>query len=74
MSLANIDLNQYSIVRHRDTDKVYVYETAKYPPFKAAAEHQELGCYALDRNGQINLDTRFTFKKEQLFLQPIRWS
>ncbi|WP_158546266.1 hypothetical protein [Adhaeribacter pallidiroseus] len=23
MSLANIDLNQYSIVRHRDTDKVY---------------------------------------------------
>ncbi len=71
MSLANINLSQYSIVRHRDTDKVYVYEIVKHPPFKAAVEHQEFGCYALDRNGQINLATQFTFKKEQLFLQPI---
>lgn len=71
MSLANINLSQYGIVRHRDTDKVYVYETAKHPPFKAAEEHQEFGCYALDRNGQINLGMPFTFTKEQLFFQPI---
>lgn len=72
MSLANIDLNQYCIVRHRDTDKVYVYESSKYPHFLEAGEQQGFVCYALDLYGHVNTIVPFDFKKEQLYLQPIR--
>ena len=72
MSLANIDLSQYCIVRHRDTDKVYVYESKKYPHFLEAPEQQTFVCYDLDRYGHVNATVPFTFKKEQLYLQPIR--
>lgn len=71
MSLSNIDLSQYCIVRHRATDKVYVYETSKYPHFLQAEEPQEFVCYALNREGQVNTTASITFSKEQLFLQPI---
>ncbi len=72
MSLASIDLSQYCIVRHRDTDKVYVYESTKYLHFLEATEQQTFVCYALYRYGHVNTVVPFTFEKEQLYLQPIR--
>lgn len=71
MSLANIDLSKFCIVRHRDTDKVYLYETALHPTFPEAAEQEEFRCFALDIFGQVNTTDQFTFRKENLYPQPI---
>ncbi len=71
MSLANIDLTRFCIVRHRDTDKVYLYETAIHPLFQEAEEQTEFKCFTLDIFGQVNTTDQFSFKKEDLYLQPI---
>ncbi|QNF34111.1 hypothetical protein HUW51_15795 [Adhaeribacter swui] len=71
MSLANIDLSKFCIVRHRDTDKVYLYEKNQHPAFPGAAEQDEFTCFALDIFGCVNTSESFTFKKENLYLQPI---
>ena len=71
MSLANIDLSKFCIVRHRDTDKVYLYETDLHPSFAEAKEQEEFKCFALDIFGCVNTTDSFIFKKENLYLQPI---
>ena len=71
MSLSNIDLNKFCIVRHRNTDKVYLYETAQHPSFQEAEEQAEFNCLALDIFGQVNTTDHFAFKKEELYLQTI---
>ncbi|PSR52619.1 hypothetical protein AHMF7605_03305 [Adhaeribacter arboris] len=71
MSLANIDLSKYSIVRHRDTDKVYLFETALHSRFQEADENQDYLCYALDINGKINYTDQYHFTKEKLYWQPV---
>lgn len=72
MSLANIDLNKFCIVRHRNTDKVYLYETALHPSFQEAEAQAEFKCLTLDIFGQVNTTANFAFKKEDLYLQPIQ--
>lgn len=71
MSLANIDLSKFCIVRHRNTDKVYLYETAMHPTFQEAEEQENYRCLALDILGQLNTTDHFNFKKGDLYLQPI---
>ena len=71
MSLANIDLSKFCIVRHRNTDKVYLYDTVQHCSFQEAEEQTEFKCHALDIFGEVNTTDCFTFKKEDLYLQPI---